>query len=195
MLKKLTKPMTHSRLFSRFACLVFALSLCPSAWAQNTTFDKAMQSHLSNPQLVGQGRYTYWGFDVYQASLWASTNRLQIGNWQAQELALDLRYLRDFSGKDIAQRSMDEMQAQSPIETSKAQAWRKTLERLFPDVQKGQRLTGIYRPNLGAKFLFDNKPLGEITDPELAKRFFDIWLADTTSAPQLRSQLFNLSQE
>jgi hypothetical protein len=47
----------------------------------------------------------------------------------------------------------------------------------FLNVAKGQSLTGIYIPNAGAQFLFDNTVIGEIKDTELSKRFFDIWLA------------------
>ena len=49
---------------------------------------------------------------------------------------------------------------------------------------------GIYIPNVGAQFLYENALIGEIKDLELAKRFFDIWLSPQTSAPQLRKRLF-----
>ena len=151
---------------------------------------KRLQPYLDSPRLVGQGKYSYWGFDVYHASLWTGKNAMRPEQWQAQNLALELLYLRDFEGKDIAKRSVDEMQAQSSLPTDKARAWLKTLETLFPNVRQGQRLTGIYLSDGNAHFLFDNKSLGEIKDPELAKRFFAIWLAPQTSAQELRKNLF-----
>ena len=156
-----------------------------SAAAQNP-----LQPHLNTPRLVGQGKYSYWGFDVYMASLWTGERSLRSEQWQTQRLALELRYLRDFDGKDIAKRSVDEMHMQSPLPPSTAQAWLKNLEALFPNVRKGQSLTGIYVPNSSAQFLFNNAPLGTITDTELAKRFFAIWLSPQTSAPELRLKLF-----
>lgn len=149
-----------------------------------------LQQHLNTPRLVGQGKYVYWGFDVYMASLWTGERSLRSDQWQTQRLALELRYLRDFEGKDIAKRSVDEMHKQSPLPPNTAQAWLKTLEALFPNVRKGQSLTGIYVPNSGAQFLFNNAPLGMVADAELSKRFFAIWLSPQTSAPELRQKLF-----
>ena len=151
---------------------------------------KRLQPYLQTPTLIGQGRYTYWGFDVYNASLWASEATLVPEQWGNQRIALELQYLRDFNGADIAKRSIDEMHAQNALSKSKAGIWLKTLEGIFPNVAKGQSLTGIYIPNAGAQFLFDNTVIGEIKDTELSKRFFDIWLAPQTSAPDLRKKLF-----
>jgi hypothetical protein len=97
---------------------------------------------------------------------------------------------KHFDGKDIAKRSVDEMHRQSPLSPETMNAWLKALEALFPNVLKGQSLTGIYVPNSSAQFLFNNKPLGKIADAELAKRFFAIWLSPQTSAPELRKKLF-----
>ena len=151
---------------------------------------KRLQPYLQTPTLIGQGKYTYWGFDVYNASLWANEASLVPEQWANQRIALELQYLRDFNGVDIAKRSIDEMHAQNALSKSKAGIWLKTLEGIFPNVAKGQSLTGIYIPNAGAQFLFDNTVIGEIKDTELSKRFFDIWLAPQTSAPDLRKKLF-----
>ena len=151
---------------------------------------KRLQPYLQTPTLIGQGKYTYWGFDVYNASLWASETGITSDQWTNQRIALELQYLRDFNGADIAKRSIDEMHAQNALSKSKAGIWLKTLEGIFPNVAKGQSLTGIYLPNAGTQFLFDNTVIGEIKDTELSKRFFDIWLAPQTSAPELRKKLF-----
>ena len=148
-----------------------------------------LQQHLNTPRLVGQGKYSYWGFDVYWASLWSGESTLRPDQWQTQRLALELRYLRDFDGKDIAKRSIDEIHAQSPLTQDKAQAWLNTLEGLFPSVRKNHTLTGIYLPAASSPFLFNDKVIGSINDAELAQRFFAIWLSPKTSAPKLRRQL------
>ena len=151
---------------------------------------KRLQPYLQTPNLIGQGKYTYWGFDVYEASLWATEPALNAEKWQTQRIALELHYLRDFKGLDIAKRSIDEIHAQSPLAKSQSNAWLKALEDIFPNVSKGQTLTGIYIPNTGVVFLYDNALQGEVKDLELAKRFFDIWLSPQTSAPELRKRLF-----
>lgn len=176
---------------------VAALCQVELAWSQTAPASTSGQQswqrlrpYLGNPRLVGEDKFTYWGFEVYHASLWTGSNPLTPAQWQTQRLALELRYLRDFAGKDIAQRSVEEMHAQSPLPSDKAQSWLKQLNLIFPNIKKGDSLTGIYLPEQGAQFLYDNQSVGEIKDTELAQRFFGIWLAPQTSAPKLRQRLF-----
>lgn len=151
---------------------------------------KHLQHHLSAPRVVGKGIFSIWGLDIYQATLWGGDKPIHAENWQTQRLALELRYARDFDGKDIAKRSIDEIHMQSPLTQDKAQAWLKTLEGLFPSVRKNQTLTGIYLPTASSPFLFNDRVIGSISDIELSQRFFAIWLSPKTSAQKLRTQLF-----
>lgn len=184
---------------SRRNALIVSLAAAASSanllWSQTPVVQpqlrwQRLRPYLGNPRLVGEDKFTYWGFDVYHASLWTGTTPLVVDQWYTQRLALELRYLRDFSGKVIAQRSIDEMHAQSPLPSNKAQAWLKQLEVIFPNIKRGDTLTGIFLPDQGAQFLFDSTPVGDIKDKELAQRFFAIWLAPQTSAPTLRQRLF-----
>ncbi len=140
------------------------------------------------PRLVGQHRFTYWGFEVYDASLWSNT-AFAPEDWAKQSLVLELRYLRDFKGADIAQRSIDEMNGQRTLTATQKQTWLATLQRLIPNVRHGERLSGVYTPDKGMQLLHQDRLLGEVADAELAQRFFGIWLAPETSQRQLRQQL------
>ena len=146
------------------------------------------------PRLIGQHRFTYWGFEVYDASLWSST-AFTPDNWAMQTLVLELRYLRDFKGADIAQRSMEEMQGQRPLSAAQQQSWSGVLQSLLPNVRNGERITGVYAPDKGMQLLHQDRLLGEVPDAELAKRFFGIWLAPETSQRQLRQQLLAGAQQ
>jgi len=191
-------PMNKNRRQTLSAALLFAIFGIDGLKAQNKTNEteptrlKRLQPYLQTPTLIGQGKYTYWGFDVYVASLWASDSNVNAEQWQTQRIALELSYLRDFKGIDIAKSSIDEIHTQSPLPKSKATLWLKTLEDIFPNIKKGQTLVGIYIPNVGAQFLYETALIGEIKDLELTKRFFDIWLSQQTSAPQLRKRLLAL---
>ena len=190
--------MNKNRRQTLSAALLFAIFGIDGLNAQNKTNEteptrlKRLQPYLQTPTLIGQGNYTYWGFDVYVASLWASDSNVNAEQWQTQRIALELSYLRDFKGIDIAKSSIDEIHTQSPLPKSKATLWLKTLEDIFPNIKKGQTLVGIYIPNVGAQFLYETALIGEIKDLELTKRFFDIWLSQQTSAPQLRKRLLAL---
>ena len=148
---------------------------------------------LRTPRLVGQQRFTYWGFEVYDASLWTNAP-FAAEDWAKQVLVLDLRYLRDFKGADIAQRSIDEMHGQRPLSTAQFNSWSATLHALIPNVHSGERITGIYTPDKGMQLLHQDRVLGELHDNEFAKRFLGIWLAPETSQRKLRQQLLAGSQ-
>ena len=139
-------------------------------------------------RLIGQHRFTYWGFEVYDASLWGNT-AFSPQDWAKQSLVLELRYLRDFKGADIAQRSIDEMQGQRTLSAAQKQTWSGVLQSLIPNVRSGERLTGIYTPDKGMQLLHQDRLMGEVTDVDLAQRFFGIWLSPETSQRQLRQQL------
>jgi hypothetical protein len=143
---------------------------------------------LRTPRLVGQQRFTYWGFEVYDASLWASAPFVA-EDWAKQVLVLELRYLRDFKGADIAQRSIDEMQGQRPLSNTQQSSWLTTQKSLIPNVRAGERITGIYSPDKGIQLLHQDRVLGDLRDPEFAQRFLGIWLAPETSQRKLRQQL------
>jgi hypothetical protein len=170
-----------------------AVLLCaglPSVHGQATT--PAAPSRLSNwlasPKLMGQQRFTYWGFAVYDASLWANTSFASL-DWAQYTLVLELRYLRDFKGADIAQRSIDEMDGQRALSAMQAQSWSAQLRQLIPNVREGERLTGVYTPNKSLQLFHQDQLVGEVRDGELAQRFMGIWLAPETSQRQLRQQL------
>lgn len=172
--------------------MLAALGQWPHADAQAQATEplptQRLQGWLPTPRLIGQQRFTYWGFSVYDASLWASAT-FTANDWAKQALVLELRYLRDFKGADIAQRSMDEMQGQRALTPAQSQNWSAQLQQLIPNVREGERLTGIYAPQKGLRLLHQDQLLGEVRDHELAQRFMGIWLAPEASQRQLRQQL------
>ncbi len=143
---------------------------------------------LPQNRLVGKGRLTFWGFQVYDARLWAVPG-FRADNYQTQPFALELDYLRGFDNQDVAERSIQEMRRSTNISDTQAKTWIADMLRVLPDTKKGDRVMGINRPGTGALFLVNGKPSGEIRDPEFAQYFFGIWLSAKTSEPQLRSAL------
>lgn len=143
---------------------------------------------LPEAYLRGQAQMRVWGLRIYHARLWV-TPAFDPQAFTATPLALELRYQRAFKGAAIAQRSIEEMQRQQPIAAPLAQRWQAALTAVFPDVQAGERLTGVYEPHQGLRFWHDQQPLAPIDDAELARRFYAIWLSPQTSAPSLRRAL------
>jgi hypothetical protein len=166
------------------------LAVAGAAVAQPAADDTRaeLQQVLPQAQLVGKGRLTFWGFQVYDARLWANPGFRPQG-FASDALALELSYLRGFDSQAVAERSISEMRRAAPVSDEQAGQWRAAMARVLPDVKKGDRVMGVHRPGVGASFWMNGKPTGEIRDAEFARRFFGIWLAPTTSEPGLRTAL------
>lgn len=143
---------------------------------------------LQGKTAVGQARLRVWGFQVYDATLYASAG-FDAQRYEAQRFALELAYLRRFEGADIAQRSIDEMRAQAPIDDTTAARWLAAMKGLFPDVAPGDRITGVHVPGTGARFYLNGRWLGAVDDDAFSRRFFAIWLSPRTSQPAMREAL------
>ncbi|MDQ3270787.1 MAG: chalcone isomerase family protein, partial [Pseudomonadota bacterium] len=170
--------------------LVVLLSVGGAALAQPAAGETRaeLQQVLPQAQLVGKGRLSVWGFQVYDVRLWANPG-FGAASFAAQPLALELAYLRDFDKQAVAERSIAEMRRSATISAEQAEKWMATMARVLPNVKKSDRVMGVHRPGVGASFWMNGKPLGEIRDAEFARLFFGIWLAPTTSEPGLRSAL------
>jgi hypothetical protein len=143
---------------------------------------------LPGARLLGQGRLTYFGLNVYGARLWV-TDGFRADSYASHPLALELEYARSLVGKLIAERSLVEMKKVGPVPDDKAAAWLVAMTQSFPDVAKGDRLTGVCEPGAGMRFFFNGKPSGEVRDSEFAKLFVGIWLSPRSSEPALRQAL------
>lgn len=143
---------------------------------------------LPSAVLSGSIRFTYWGFSVYDASLWVLPD-FQPQAFEQHVFALHLRYLRSFSNASIAERSVDEMARSSRPTPERRAIWQQWLRDAFPDVRAGDRITGVNRPGQGAVFLTNGRQTGMVPDMAFARLFFGIWLAPTTSEPAMRMAL------
>lgn len=162
----------------------FAL-LCLLPAAGFAQWKEQFATHVPNAQLVGEGKLTYMLWDVYTAHLYAPG-----GNWNMEEpFALTLHYLRHLNGKAIAERSVEEIRKQGFRDEVKLAAWYREMESIFPDVNKGDEITGIYLPGKKTVFYLNGEKIGHVMDAEFGTHFFNIWLDAKTSEPELRQML------
>lgn len=163
----------------RMACIMSMLGISP-VWASDY-----ISAYIPGAQTVGQGRMTFLMWDVYDATLYA-----QDGEWrEGKPLALTLSYLRDLNGVDIARRSIEEMRGQGYSDEIRLATWFGQMQKIFPDVAAGVTLTGVLTPEGATLFFRDGVEIGRIDDPDFGRAFFNIWLSQRTSAPELRAQL------
>lgn len=181
-------PHTHDLLPRRaLALIALATALCAPAQA-TSPIEPTASAALQGKQAVGQGLLRIWGFEVYDASLWAAPG-FDAPRFAAQRFGLELHYRRAFAGRDIAQRSIDEMRGIGALAPEQAARWQQAMGALFPDVKPGDRILGLHVPGSGARFYLNGRLLGEIADEAFSARFFGIWLSPATSQPRLREAL------
>jgi Chalcone isomerase-like len=148
-------------------------------------------SHLTPARSLGSTRLKVWGFEVYDAQLWA-TAEFSAPDYNRTPFALQLQYLRNFDGTAIAERSLKEMRGVGSLTDAQATQWLGQMRAIFPNIRKGDRLLGLHQPGVGASFMLNGKAVGELRDPEFARLFFGIWLDSQTSQPHMRRELLGL---
>ncbi|WP_414828307.1 chalcone isomerase family protein [Alteromonas sp. H39] len=145
-----------------------------------------VQERIPDASVVGEARFTYYFWDVYDAVLYAPQ-----GKWPAERFALRLTYLRDFEGKEIAERSIKEMKSQGLDDDEKISSWLKAMNEIFPDINEDEHLLGVVGDSGEALFYQQDTLLGEVDDPEFTRWFFNIWVGEKTSEPDFRDKLIN----
>lgn len=177
------------------ACLVLSCALLGAVQAQGVgvTSPHAAYSRPELASLIGAVptapvRLRVWGFEVYDARLWTPAG-FRHSQYVQAPFALELQYLRRLEGTAIASRSIEEMRRIGPFSDAQAQNWLSAMQKLFPDVGKGDRITGIHWPGEGAEFWVNGQRVGMVKDVMFARLFFGIWLDERTSEPKMRAQL------
>jgi len=128
---------------------------------------------------------TFFGLSIYDGWYWAGAHA-----WTATgPHALDLHYHRNLEGASIAERSVTEIEGIGAGNATQRQRWGEAMRRIFPNVRKGDRITGVNLPPGIVRFFFNGQPIGEIDDPLFARAFFGIWLDPRTSRPEFRKLL------
>ncbi len=136
---------------------------------------------------VGTSRFSVFVWDVYDIFLYAPEGKFEPGT----PFALHLEYLRFIRGDMIAEKSVDEMRKQGVSEVKLA-AWYVQMKNIFPDVDRGTALIGVFNPDGPTRFFNGSKMIGQVVDPEFGPAFSGIWLGEQSSRPELRRKLIGL---
>ena len=128
-----------------------------------------------------------FGFKVYTARLWTDER-----GYQAQgSYALDLEYALDVKADTLVDTSIAAMREQGHRDEALLARWSRAMATVFPNVRKGDRLIGLARPGVEARFYSAQGYIASIRDPAFVAAFFGIWLNADTSAPKMRARLLS----
>jgi hypothetical protein len=160
-----------------------------AAGAETLPVPDHVRKYISEAKVAGPGRMTWYGFHVYDAHLYVPRG-FDASAPLRQPFALELTYARKLDGRAIADTSRDEIARMGFGTEELRERWHTQMTAVFPDVDKGQKITGVNVPGVGARFYYDGRFRGAIADPEFARAFFSIWFDERTRAPRLRDVLF-----
>jgi hypothetical protein len=180
---------TRSLALKAFALLASATFACSTTLAMGRSAPPPLPDQIAAlaPEAVAQGggELKYFGLSIYDGFYWSAARSFSV----SRPFALDLHYHRNLNGERIAGRSIDEIRKLGIGTPEDHTRWLDAMQRVFPDVRKGDRLTGVNVPGRGARFFHNGASIGEIADPGFARAFFGIWLDPKTSQPAFRKLL------
>ncbi len=164
-----------------------AAAAAAPVWANRVALPE-LATGLPGARLQGSGRLSFLGLAVYDIRLWVSEG-FSAEAFAQRPLAIEIEYARSLSGLRMAERSLDEMQRIAPLSPEQRAAWFIGMKQAFPDVAKGDRVTGLFRPGEDTRFFLNGTLRAEVPDADFARAFFAIWLSPKTSEPKLRLAL------
>lgn len=172
---------------------VWAQSAAPAAAPATVAAPAELAPYGPKWQAKGTGTLRFFGFKVYDATLWLPGADATFNF--SRPFALDIRYATAIKGRDITNTSLIELQRISTSSPEQILAWSKWMETLFVDVKSGDQLLGVHLPGEGARFFLNGKLLGETADAAFSEAFFKIWLDPKTKRPELRAALLAQTPE
>lgn len=187
----------------QFALLAGALAWSPAAWSQtqpaaSKPVGRSLPAELqafaqtTNPwSLAGSGALRFFGFKAYDAHLWRTTagaNPLV----NKSVFALEIEYNTAIKGEEIVNVSLIEMSRLRNPSSAQIASWTKDMQRTFPSVKAGDRLTGVFLPKQGVRFFLNARLLSEVNDIAFGEAFFAIWLDEGTKRAELRRALLGM---
>jgi len=147
--------------------------------------EKIFKEYLGDYYQLGTGKLSIFFMDIYDISLFSQTKVYS----KNKPFAIEINYLKDIKSSQIVDRSINEIKRISNSSRDELENYRSIFTSLFPDIYSGDQLIGIKTANNDGVFFYNKKPIGKIKDEKLVDKFFDIWLSEKTSHPELREKL------
>lgn len=143
-------------------------------------------------QMQGTGALRFFGFKAYDANLWTTSASRSNPLADKNLFALEIVYKTSIKAEEIVNVSLIEMARLKKLTDVQIKSWTTEMQRTFPNVTSGDRLTGVYVPKQGTRFFFNSRLIAEINDPAFGDAFFAIWLDEGTKRADLRRALLGL---
>lgn len=160
------------------ACVLFT----GPAYARPAEVGRALPAS----QMVGQATYEAFSLRLFRAELWADGGNFA---WD-RPFALTLIYERSARASLLVNRSISEMSSRGAGNARTLAPLRERLTACFPNISRGDRITGVSTGPNTARFYYNGAQLCDVTWPNFSRHFFGIWLAGRDGrAAEISAQL------
>lgn len=137
---------------------------------------------------VGAGELRWFGFAIYEASLWTTTGRYS-GFGPGETVALSLGYQRAFTRDELVRVTETAWRKLGQPAESQRDRWLAELRRQWTDVAPGHNVTTVVLPGGPTRFYDQRGRFAEVDDPAFGPAFLAIWLDPRSVVGDLRIQL------
>ena len=171
--------------------IIQACIVCPYIFT--ALFAGATDMWQKNSQsfaLIGEGTLKVFVWDLYHLKLFSEIDSF---SWQ-NKFILEFDYKRELKKDKVIEASLKEMRRQKGVAEKQINAWKTHLEQGINSVREGTKAAVEWAPGGQITFYYEGKAPVIINDKLFAKSFFNIWLGQETSEPELRSALLGKSR-
>lgn len=182
---------TNFNLYWGLACLLMiALTVTQAASnkALASTPAAASFDQQTGLQPVGNGTIRWFGFRIYDASLWTNSGSFR-NLTDSLPVALHITYQKNIKSSALAERTSKEWEQLGIYSADERKLWEQRLTTIWPSVKPGDSITTMVTTDKQTLFYYNNQLIQTISDPEFGIALLSIWLHPNTSQPDLRSQL------
>ncbi len=136
-------------------------------------------------RLFGKGRHTWWGIQMYDATLWIVGPR-----WSAaQPHALDIEPNRAVSSDILVKNAITEMRDLKVGDERKLRVWQEELKKVIPNVQQGDQVVIFCSDSNQTIAYLNGSRTGQVDDPSFCPAVMSVWLHPQTKHQSMRKSL------
>jgi hypothetical protein len=133
----------------------------------------------------GKGRHSWWGIQMYDATLWI------VGvHWSAAAPhALDLEPSRVVSADTLVKTAIGEMRELKVGDEGKLETWQAEMKKVIPNVRPGDQIVIFCSDTNRTLVYLNDSSTGEVDDPSFCPALMSVWLHPQTKHQAVRKSL------
>lgn len=141
-------------------------------------------------ELKGLEKFSYWGFDLYKAALYAPSGVNTIeGVLGDTPKSLVLYYSRKIRNDQIVKGGDHNIRKNPDNKMPALEPRLAQINAAYQNVDKGDRYELLYEPGKGTTLLFNDVPKVTVPGVDFQKAYFGIWLSRYPISEDLRDKL------